>query len=247
MKSLNKLVRIAEFEQVLKSYQPNEDSLQTLRQTPLVFLVGPTASGRNTLIKLLIDTNRYHYIVSHTTRHPRKNNGVMEQNGREYWFVSEDEFLDGLKNGLYLEAAIVHGQQVSGISVAELDKARASGKIAVDEIEVAGAHKLKQYRPGMLFVFLLPPTFEIWMQRLRDRGQMDEDELMRRLASAREEITIALQEDFYQFVINKEIHEAAVAVDELANGRLPDTDKQRMGRDHAERLVIDINLYMSSR
>jgi guanylate kinase len=85
------------------------------------------------------------------------------------------------------------------------------------------------------------------MERLRARGNMPEDEVRRRLQSAQEEITVALQSDFYQFVINNEIHEAAQAVDELANGREPNPDKQRLGRNHAEQLVVDVRLYLGDR
>lgn len=240
------LKHLDEFKRLLSTYEPSQDTLQTLRDVPLVLLVGPTAAGRNTLINLLVQTGRYHYIVSDTTRPPRTNNGVKEENGREYWFRSEDEFLKGLKDGAYLEAAIIHDQQVSGISSAELDAAKLVDKIALDEVEVAGAAHINAMKPSMLSVFLLPPSFDVWMQRLRDRGDMTEEELRRRLTSALAEIAAALQGDFYQFVINNEIHEAAVAVDELANGRAPDSVKQQLGQNHAEQLAIDVQLYLQN-
>lgn len=243
--SQNKLNHLEAFRAVLDGYRPSDESLALLRDIPFVLLVGPTAAGRNTLINLLVGTGRYHYTVSDTTRQPRANNGVMEQNGVEYWFKSEDEFLQGLQQGAYLEAAVIHNQQVSGISIAELERARESGKIAIDEIEVVGAEVVHGYKADALFVFLLPPTFEVWMQRLRGRGAMEEDEVRRRLASARDEISAALEADYYQFVINNEIHEAAVAVDELANGRPVDDEKQQRGRDHAEQLLVDVQLYLN--
>lgn len=246
MENVNKLVHIAEFQKILASYKPSEESLKLLTEIPFVLLVGPTAAGRNTLINLLSATGRYHYVVSDTTRKPRKNNGILEQNGVEYWFKKEEEFLEGLKQGAYLEAAVIHDQQVSGISVNELGRARNSGRIAIDEIEVDGAENVHNYSPGALFAFLLPPTFEIWMQRLKGRGHMDEAELRRRLESALNEIDTALKQDFYQFIVNNEIHEAAVAVDELANGRMPDNEKQSHGRSHAEQLLVDIQLYLKS-
>ncbi|MDQ3123916.1 MAG: hypothetical protein M3Q14_04520 [bacterium] len=245
MKTKNKLHHIEEFRKVLKGYRPSDESLQILHETPIVLLVGPTAAGRNKLINLLVATHRYHYIVSHTTRLPRKNDGVMEEDGVEYWFKSEEYFLDGLRAGAYLEAAIIHDQQVSGISLDELTKARLEDKIAVDEIEVNGAEHIQRYKNDALFIFLLPPTFEIWMERLGGRGQMDEAEVRRRLESAVEEITTALGTDFYHFVINNEIHEAATAVDELAKGREPDAQKQQLGRDHAEQLIINTELYLN--
>lgn len=246
MENQNKLVHIAEFQKILDGYTPSDQSAQILKGTKLVLLVGPTAAGRNTLINILLATNRYHFIVSNTTRKPRANNGVMEQDGVEYWFTKEEDFLESLKSGAYLEAAVIHGQQVSGISIKELDTARRSGLVAIDEIEVAGGANICKQKPDALFIFLLPPTFDIWMQRLRGRGEMPEDEVRRRLQSAQDEIAHALAADFYQFVINNEIHEAAVAVDELANGRAPDMVKQEMGRNHAEQLAIDIQLYLES-
>jgi guanylate kinase len=240
------LQHLSEFEKILQDYTPLAESLELLQNIPLVLLIGPTAAGRNTLINLLVKTGRYYFIVSDTTRQPRKNNGVMEQNGREYWFKSEEEFLSGLKNGAYLEAAVIHKQQVSGIGMAELMAASRMDKIPVDEIEVAGAHAIHGYKPDALFIFLLPPSFDVWMQRLNDRGDMSTSELRRRLESAEAEITAALVDDFYHFVINNEIHEAAEAVDELANGRTPDVEKQLLGHNHAEQLIIEIKLFLQS-
>lgn len=244
MADSNKLEYLAEFREVLEQYRPSDRTIQTLRDTPLVLMVGPTAAGRNTLINLLLQTGRYHYLVSDTTRKPRENNGVMEQEGVEYWFKSEEEFLTGLKDGVYLEAAIIHNQQVSGMSIRELDSAKSAGLIAINEVQPDGARNVHAYSPEKLIVFLLPPTFDIWMERLRARGHMPEDEVRRRLESAVAEITEALHQDYYHFVINNEIHEAAVAVDELANGRIPDKEKQRRGRDHAEQLALDVQLYI---
>lgn len=246
MKTTNRLERLDEFEAVLKDYRPSPESIELLKDIPFVLLVGPTAAGRNTLINILVDTGRYHYNVSDTTRQPRTNNGVMERDGVEYWFKTEEEFLSGLRAGAYLEGAIIHAQQVSGMSVAELQRAHNSGKIAINEIEVDGAAHIQAYKPDALFVFLLPPTFDIWMERLRGRGEMDEAEVRRRLDSSLDEISTGLKQDFYQFVVNNEIHEAAMAVDELANGRPVDRDKQAHGRDHAEQLLIDIRLYLES-
>lgn len=241
-----KLDKLEEFKSVLKDYMPSKESIDILQDTKFILLVGPTAAGRNTLINILLDTNRYHFVVSDTTRKKRYNSGVLEKNGLEYWFKSENDVLQGLKEGLYLEAAIIHNQQVSGISVDELIKAHNIGKIPINEIEVVGASKINSYSSNALFIFLLPPTFDVWMDRLRNRGEVDEEEVKRRLISAQNEIAEALNQDFYQFVINNEIHEAAQAVDELANGRRPDPEKQQKGRNHAEQLALDVQLYLKN-
>lgn len=241
----NSLKHTEEFRKLLNNYQPNSELINNIDDSKLVFMVGPTASGRNTVINILKGTDRYQYIVSDTTRSPRMNNGVMEQNGVEYWFKTEEQILEGLNNKEYLEAAIIHDQQVSGINLNEMKRAINSGKIAISEIEVAGAKNIHKYFPGLTYIFLLPPAFEDWMARLHGRGRLPEDEMQRRLNSANKEISIALDSDFYHFVINHDKEEAALAVDELANGRLPDRDKQQMGKNHAEQLIIDIRLYLN--
>jgi len=234
------------FQECLEHYKPSQSSIQTLKSVPLVLLVGPTAAGRNTLIDLLRHTGRYFYIVSDTTRARRTNDGVLEQDGVEYWFKAEQEVLDGVRNGEYIEAAVIHGQQVSGVHVVRLEKAKKTGLICLKEVEVKGAATYYSYKPDTLNIFLLPPTFEVWMKRLKARGDMGNDELRRRIESAMREIYEALQKKYYQFVINNEIHEAAQAVDEIANGRAIDEAKQQTGRDHAEQLLIDVQLYLQS-
>jgi guanylate kinase len=91
-------------------------------------LSAPTAAGRNTIIKNLIMTGKYFYVISDTTRIPRINNGTPERSGNEYWFKTETEFLDNLKNGEYIETAIIHNQQISGISLTEMHRANRSKK-----------------------------------------------------------------------------------------------------------------------
>lgn len=116
----NKLAHLKDFQKALRNYVPSIEVIDLLNQVQVVFLVAPAASGRNTIIRNMIMTGRYYYLISDTTRRPRINNGVPERNGEEYWFKSELEFLDGLKRGEYIEAAIIHEQQVSGTSISEL-------------------------------------------------------------------------------------------------------------------------------
>jgi len=245
MQIVNYLDNLQDFEQVLKSYHPSQASMRILQSTPLVLLIGPTAAGRNTCINLLVETGDFHSIVSDTTRHKRQNKGVWEQDGAEYWFKSETEILEGLKKGDYLEAAIIHEQQVSGISIKEMERARSARKIAINEIEIDGAEHVHSMHPDALFIFLLPPSFGVWMERLRGRGDMDDIELNRRLKSAINEISTALEADYFQFVVNNEIHEAAYAVNKLAHGRPPNPNKQASGRMHSKLLILEIQSHLA--
>lgn len=235
---MNKLEHIAEFREALKDYSLSKVALHTLSQTKLVLLVATTSSGRNTVLREVVKTGDYHFIVSDTTRKPRVNDGVLEQNGREYWFRSETEMLADIQAGHFLEAAIIHDQQVSGISVRELELAAQDDKIAITDAEIAGADNAKKYKPDTVTIFVLPPSFEEWQRRLKHRGDMDALEFKRRMQSAAEEYKHALERDYYLFVINDEVSHAAQKVNGLAKLQTVDKNDQAAGRDLAEQLLL---------
>lgn len=235
---MNELVRIDEFREVLRDYHLSQTTLATLSQTKLVLIIGPTSSGRNTRIKRLLKTGDYHYVVSDTTRQPRINDGIAEQNGREYWFRTENEILTDLNEGKYLEAAIIHNQQVSGISVRELEKARDEGKIAITDAEITGATNAIKYKPDTIIIFLLPPNFEEWQRRIKHRGTMTPVEFKRRMISACIEFETALTNEYYQFVINDTGDDSVMQINEIAKLETSDPELQDKGRALAEQLLL---------
>lgn len=240
------LKHLAEFREVLKDYHPSEDSIQTLRKTRTAFLDGTTAAGRNTLIQELKKTGDYYHLISNTTRQQRYNNGVLEKDGESYWHISEEEFLQGLRKGQFLEAAIIHNQQVSGINIKELQKAFANNKIATTDIEVDGGKHIHLYSPQTRLFFILPPAFEEWLKRIRGRGGMTEAEVRRRLESAPKEITTALQSDYYEFIVSGNLLANAETIHAIASGKLDHAPNQDEARSHAEQLVIDVQLYLNA-
>lgn len=223
----NKLKNLAEFQAILANYRVSEESKIILDETKLVLLISVTAGGRNTIISELLKTDNYHYIISDTTRHKRSNNGVMEQNGQEYWFRSEQEILADLKAGNFLEAAIIHNQHVSGISVRELKKAHQKAKIAISEIEIVGMHNIVEACPEAVAIFVLPPSFEEWMKRLDGRGHMPISEKCRRLESATKEFEVALNRGYYKFIINDEFHDSVRKIRDIVEKNLPSEDQQQ--------------------
>lgn len=238
MNSVNKLVRIDEFRQALQGYHLSKQAIHTLSQTELVLLVAPSSTGRNTIILQLLKTGDYHFVVSDTTRQPRVNDGLLEQSGREYWFRSELEVLTDIQQGKYLEAAIIHNQQVSGISVRELEKARDEQKIAITDAEVAGAENATKYKPDTVAIFVLPPSFDEWQRRIQQRGPMDTEEFRRRMESATTELTMALERDYYHFIINDSIEHSVQQINEIAKLGTLDQEAQTQGRSLAEQLLL---------
>lgn len=236
----NVLIHTKEFERILQAYRPNIDVIDLLNETELVLLVAPAASGRNTLIRNLIMTGRYYFLVSDTTRHPRINNGVVEQNGHEYWFRTEEEFLDGLRRGSYVEAAMIHHQQVSGISMSELQVAISNKKIAITDVDIQGSDSMQNFKPEAHCIFVLPPAFEEWMRRLDSRGTIELAERRRRLESAVVEIGEALKRPYFKFVINWDLRSTSEELHRYTTSGSYDEQILVGARAHAEELIKNL-------
>lgn len=243
---MNKLEHLVEFEALLANYQLSKIAAHTLSQTKLVLLVAPTSTGRNRLIRELHKSGDYHYIVSDTTRKPRTNDGVMEQNGVEYWFRTESEVLADVKQGKYLEAAVIHKQQVSGISIRELEASAKEGKIAITDAEIAGIDNAIRIKPDTVGIFVLPPSFEEWQRRLHHRGDMPRDEYRRRMESAAAEYAAALGHDYYRFVINDDLGLATQQINSIAKLDITDSELQQRGKQLAEQLLLETNALLRS-
>ena len=233
----NDLKLLNQFEQILGSYKVSDQASSILKSVKLVLLTSPTAVGRNTIIKSLTKTGRYYFIVSDTTRQPRINDGVMEQSGVEYWFLSEEQFLEGLKKGQYLEAGIIHNQQVSGISLRVLDQARKENKIAITDIEVRGVNTIISAKADTHAIFLLPPSFDEWMKRLDGRGMMADSEKARRLNTAVEEYEFALSADYLTYLICSTVEQSVSDLNSIVEGSYKD-DKES-AKALIKQLILD--------
>jgi guanylate kinase len=212
------LVNYQEFKQTLETYHLSERAEKALEGLRLVLLVGPTSSGRNTVIRELVDSHNFQNIVSDTTRPPQFRDGRMEQNGVDYFFRNEADMLADLRAGEFLEAAIIHEQQVSGVSIRELEKAKNSNKVAITDIEPQGADNVMRAKPDTKAIFLIPPSFEEWQDRIRGRGKMTEHELRNRLKGAINEFETALKHNYYQFVISENVNQSAALIEAIVRG-----------------------------
>jgi guanylate kinase len=243
----NKLSHLAEFQSLLANYHISEEAKEILENTGLVLLAAPTSSGRNTIMDELVKTGEYLHIVSDTTREKRSKDGaVIEQDGREYWFRSEREVLADLQKGEYVEAEIIHNQQVSGCNIREIEAAHDAGKIAIKDITPTGAQTFRNLKPDTIVVFVLPPNFEEWLRRLQERGELSADEFMRRLHSARQELEIALTTDYYFFVINNTVAEATAEINNIVHDPTPNPDRGNKARALAQELRRDLDAYFTA-
>lgn len=164
----------------------------------LFMVVAPSGAGKSTLVNaLLAQDPGIALSISHTTRPPRPG----DQNGREYHFVSVEEFKQRRAHGEFLESAEVHGNFYATSRLWIEERVQAGGDVLL-EIDWQGARQVKTVFPQAVGIFILPPSIEALAQRLRKRGQDSEAVINRRLLAAGSEIAHAPEADFV--IINEE-------------------------------------------
>jgi guanylate kinase len=193
-----------------------------------VFIISaPSGSGKTTLANMLVQrVPDLLFAVSYTTRKPRTN----EQEGREYFFIPEDEFKRMVEADQFLEHACVYGNYY-GTPRRFLDQAAAEGKDLLLDIDVQGEEQIKKKLPQALSIFILPPSREVLEDRLRSRGDTysakidSEETIQRRLRTAGKEIEKYPNYDY--ILVNNQLEpsftylEAIVAVERCVRSASP--------------------------
>ena len=167
----------------------------------MLIISGPSGSGKGTVVKRLCPSDDFALSISMTTRKPR----AGEEHGKDYIFVSEEEFFDIRDSDGFLEHATFSGH-FYGTPISYVEDKMSQGKSVVLEIEVVGALQVKDKYPESLLIFLMPPTFEDLRNRLKERGTESEDEIERRTRRAKEEMEELSKYDY--LVINDDIEQA---------------------------------------
>lgn len=177
----------------------------------LIVIAGPSAVGKGTLAKFIIENySGFHLSVSATTRPPREG----EVDGVSYFFLSELEFSEMVSSGQMLEWATVHGKHSYGTPKAAVEEALAEGRNVLLEIDVQGAFQVREAFSEALLVFVKPPSFEDLRNRLDHRGTESEDEKAIRLETAKVELEKAQLFDF--IVVNDQVARCAQEVVDLS-------------------------------
>lgn len=153
----------------------------------LIILSGPSGVGKGTIRKYFENDEalKLAYSTSMTTRKPR--NG--EQDGKDYYFVSKEQFQNALKAGKMLEHAEFVGNYY-GTPVDEVERLRNEGKNVLLEIEVQGAQQVQEKCPDAISIFIVPPSMEELERRIRGRASEPEEVIQERLAKAESEMKL---------------------------------------------------------
>lgn len=201
----------------IAAYQLPAHAAELIRSTRIVLLAGITSAGKDTIKKELLKKPEFRDIISHTTRQPRTNNGVMEVGGLDYHFIDQAAAKNMLDNEEFIEAKFVHGT-IYGTSVGALQEIHDEGKIAITDLDVQGVAEYKNISQDVMAIFVLPPDYAIWLERLEARygvTKVSQDEWIKRRDSAVKELSHALLVPYYHFVVNDDLDRAVAAVVEI--------------------------------
>lgn len=182
-------------------------------QGTLFIIMAPSGAGKTSLVNALVEQDpTLRVSVSHTTRAARPG----ERDGEDYHFVGDKEFMTMLENSDFLECAVVYGNHY-GTSEAWVNEQLRSGIDVILEIDWQGAAQIRNLKPDVCSIFILPPSLEVLQQRLQERKQDDADTIARRMQQAREQISHVAEADF--IVVNDDFETALADIRAIIRSR----------------------------
>ncbi len=199
----------------------------------VLVISGPSGVGKGTIInKLLGDDKNMHLSISCTTRAPRPG----EQEGVNYFYKTEEEFAEMVKNNEFLEYASVFGLASYGTPMSQINL-RNEGTDVLLEIDVQGAENVKKLIPDAVMIMIAPPSFETLRNRLIGRGTETPEKIAKRLNTAGKELSYSDQYDYV--VVNDDLD---VAINDIRN--IVHAEKIKLaGKAAAEKIIAEIEEY----
>ena len=176
-------------------------SFELRKHNPLLIVIsGPSGVGKDSVLQRMIERGLpFHFVVTATTRPKREN----EVHGKDYLFVSKDEFARMIEQNELIEYAIVYGDY-KGIPKSQVREALASGKDVIMRIDVQGAERVHELAPDALLIFITCEGEDELERRLRERKTETDDSLSLRIATARKELQRIKAFDYV--IVNQDFH-----------------------------------------
>lgn len=169
----------------------------------LIVLSGPSGAGKGTICnELLKQVDTLNLSISMTTRSPRES----EVDGKDYYFVTKEQFEEYIAKGNFLEYAKVHGDNYYGTPKNKVEEILSSGRDIILEIDIQGALEVKEKMKEGIFIFIMPPSMRELKDRLVKRNTESKDKIIERFKNAYKEINEVTKYNY--IVINDEVQNA---------------------------------------
>jgi len=206
-----------------------------------IILSAPSGGGKTTIARALLSARKdLGYSVSCTTRQPRPG----EIQGKDYYFISRSDFLAKRERGEFAESAEVHGN-LYGTLRSEVLKVLESGRHVLMDIDVQGAAQFTKVFPQSVTIFILPPTAEVLLERLRMRMTEDTHQLADRLQSALQELQSV---DEYEYVVvNDELNQAVARIRSIVDAEVSSRERVVGLRTQVALLIEQLEAEIGSR
>ena len=178
----------------------------------LIIITAPSGAGKTSITRHLLNTfpDRLSFSVSAATRRPRAN----EKNGRDYYFITQDEFKQKIQNGEFIEWEMVYEGKYYGTLKSELQKSWSENKVPLLDIDVKGAiHVKQQFSSSSLSLFIEPPSIDELKNRLLSRGTETIESLQARVNKASYELSF--KDHFNYNILNDELQRAFREAEQL--------------------------------
>jgi guanylate kinase len=196
-----------------------------------IILSSPSGAGKTTIAKALLDRRRdIGYSVSCTTRTPR----AGEVEGKDYYFLNRSEFIRRMEQGLFAESAEVHGN-LYGTLKSEVERVLTSGRHVMMDVDIQGAALLRRAFPSVVTIFILPPSGEVMLDRLRRRKTDSKEGIVRRLESALQELQAVEQYEYV--VVNDVLEEAVRRVESIVDAEVVSRERVAGLREQVAQLI----------
>jgi len=186
----------------------------------LIIFSAPSGAGKTTIVKHLLQQNfGLEFSVSATSRKPRQG----EVHGKDYYFLTEDEFRKKIENDEFLEWEEVYNGIFYGTLKSEVERIRNSGKNVIFDVDVVGGSNIKKlYGNEALAVFVKPPSVEELKNRLKNRSTESEEKIKMRVAKAEKELEFASQFDVV--IVNDELPKTFKEAEKVVAGFLSEEE-----------------------
>ena len=185
----------------------------------VIIFSGPSGAGKTTVVKHLLRNmdSQLSFSISACSRAPRQN----EINGKDYHFLSVEDFKKGIENKLFLEWEEVYPNLFYGTLLEEVENIWSNGKAIIFDVDVKGGISLKEnFSERALSVFVAPPSLGVLEERLRNRGTESKEDLQKRINKAAQEMTH--KSEFDKELVNENLEQACQEALEMAQDFLAD-------------------------